>query len=136
MVPQICFLTFLGHFCRFPLQKIKKLKMEILSFYTHVPQMTTISYLWCMASEKWSATDITCCHFGPFYAPVLHYNSNFKNNEKKTPRHIILLYLCITNDNHMMYGSWDMGHDRQNFLPFCNIFCLFTLLTTQKTKIL
>ena len=98
MVPQICFLTFLGHFCRFPLQKIKKLKkwkkMEILSFYTHVPQMTTISYLWCMASEKWSATDITCCHFGSFYAPVLHYNSNFKNNEKKR-LDISSFYTCV-----------------------------------------
>ena len=42
---------------------------------------------------------------------------------KKTPGHIIILYICTTNDNHMMYGSWDMEHIRQllvildHFLP-------------------
>ena len=36
----------------------------------------------------------------------------------------------------MMHGSWDMEHDGQNFLSFWNVFCTFTLLTTQKIKIL
>ena len=27
---------------------------------------------------------------------------------------IAILHLCITNDNHMMYGSLDMEHERQN----------------------
>ena len=43
---------------------------------------------------------------------------------KKTPGDIIILHKCTINDNHMMYGSWDMKRDRQffvildHFLPF------------------
>ena len=55
---------------------------------------------------------------------------------KKMPGDIIILYKCTMNENHMMYCSWDMKHDRQNFLSFWTVFCLFTSLTTQKIKIL
>ena len=49
-------------------------------------------------------------------------NQNFEKI-KKTLRDIIILHLSITNDDHMMYGSWDTEHDRKNvilgyFLPF------------------
>ena len=27
---------------------------------------------------------------------------------KKNPRNIIILQMCTLNDNHMIYGSWDM----------------------------
>ena len=37
--------------------------------------------------------------------------------------------MCIKNHNHMMYASWDMECDRQNFLSFWVIFCSFTQLT-------
>ena len=30
----------------------------------------------------------------------------------------MILQLCNTNDDHIMYGSWDMKHHRQNFLLF------------------
>ena len=36
----------------------------------------------------------------------------------------------------MVYGSWDVECDRQNFLSCWTIFCTFTPLTTQKMKIL
>ena len=55
---------------------------------------------------------------------------------KKTPTDIIILLKCTINDNHMMYGSWVMEWNRQNFLSFWTIFCPFTPLTTQKIKIL
>ena len=55
---------------------------------------------------------------------------------KKTPGDIIILHICTINDNHEMYGSSDMDHDRQHFLSFWTIFCPFTPLTTQKIKIL
>ena len=53
---------------------------------------------------------------------------------EKTPGDIIL-HMCIINDNHMMYGSWDIERERQNVLSFWTIFCLFTPLTTWKIKI-
>ena len=51
-------------------QKIKTLKnwkkhLEILSFYTCVPQITVI---WRMVPEISSATEIIFCHFGLFFA--------------------------------------------------------------------
>ena len=55
---------------------------------------------------------------------------------KKTLGDIIILLQCTTNNNHMIYSSWDMEHDRQNFLSFWTIFCLFTLLKTGKIKLL
>ena len=52
------------------------------------------------------------------------------------PGDIIILHLCSLNDNHMIYGSWDMKHNRLNFLSFWTIFCPFTSLKTWKIKIL
>ena len=43
--------------------------------------------------------------------------------------------MCTINDNHVMHGSWDMGHNRHNFLSFWTIFCPFTLLTAWKMNI-
>ena len=73
-------------------------------------------------------------HFLPFQPLDNLENQNFKL--KKTPGDIITLYICTINDNHMMYGSWGMEHNRHNFLSFWNVFCPFTTLWTQKTKIL
>ena len=44
-------------------------------------------------------------------------NQNFEKM-KKLPGDIILFHMCTINDNHMMYGSWDMEHGGQNFLSF------------------
>ena len=43
--------------------------------------------------------------------------SKFWKNEKNI-RDNIILYMCTLKDNHMMYGSWDMECDGQNFLSF------------------
>ena len=59
-----------------------------------------------------------------------------EKNEKKTPGYIILLHMCTMSEGHMMDGSWDIECDRHNFFSFCTNFCLMTLLTTQKMKIL
>ena len=69
--------------------------------------------------------------FCPF-SPLTTWKIKF-SKLKKTPEDIIL-HICTINDNHMMYGSWDIEHDRQNFLSFPTIFCPFTTLTTQKIK--
>ena len=76
-------------------------------------------------------------HFGQFALLPCNNpkNQNFEK-KKKTPRDIIILHMCTINDSHMMYGSWDMECNRQNFLSFWTIFCPFTPLTAQKIKIL
>ena len=59
-------------------------------------------------------------HFLPYYS---HNNPKNQTLEKmrKTPGDIIILHMCNINDNHMMYGSWDMKRDGQNFLSFWTI---------------
>ena len=37
---------------------------------------------------------------------------------------IIILHMHTINENHIMYGSWDMECSRQNFFLFWTIFCL------------
>ena len=43
--------------------------------------------------------------------------------------------MCTINENHMMYGYWDMEWDKQDFLSFWVIFCPFTPVTAQKIKV-
>ena len=60
------------------------------------------------------------CHFGPFlpfYAPNNPKNQNFEKM-KNTPGDITILNICAINDNHMMYGSWDIERDRPTILLF------------------
>ena len=44
--------------------------------------------------------------------------------------------MCTMNENNMMYGSWDIRHDKQSFLSFWIISCPLIFLTTWKIKIL
>ena len=77
------------------------------------------------------------CRFRSFFVllPIKNLqNQNFEKMNKK-PGAIIILQMCTTNDNHMMYGSWDMECNGQNLLSFWNVFCSFIPLT-QKIKIL
>ena len=88
-----------------------------------------------MLPAVWSATDITVIlgHFLPFYSLL---TPKFKSWEKckQNPGYIILLHLSDINEDHTMYGSWDMRHDGQSFWSFWAIFCPLTLLTTWKSK--
>ena len=73
-------------------------------------------------------------HFLPFQPLENLENQNF-NVVKKNPWDIIILHICITNDNHMMYGSWDMECNRHNFLSLWTGFCHFTLYGPKKSKV-
>ena len=72
-------------------------------------------------------------HFLPFYLLNNPKNQNIEKM-KKLLEDIIILHMCNINYNHMMYGSWDTEHDRENFLSFWTIFCTFSLLTHPKNK--
>ena len=81
-----------------------------------------------MILEIWSTTDRVYCNFGPFFGPftplTTHKIKILKKKKNGKPENIIL-YKSIKNDIHMMYGSWDKKHNRQNFLPFLGQFLLF-----------
>ena len=64
-------------------------------------------------------------HFLPFDPRNNPRNQNFeKKNEKKLARDIIILHFCTTNDDHMIYGSWDIECNRQNVCHFGLCFAL------------
>ena len=81
---------------------------------------------WWTTPEIWSATDRIFCHF---FLPFLHFYplTIRKIKMRKTPGDISILQMCTINDNHMVYGSWDMEPDGQNVLPFWTIFALLPL---------
>ena len=91
-----------------------------------------------MVPETWNTTEnflsfwTICCPFIPLNNPQHQYFENMK----QTPGDIIILHMCTINDNHMMYGSWNMESDGENILSFWTIFCPFTPLKTWKIKIL
>ena len=102
--------------------------LEISSFYTCVPKIIII---WCAIPEIWSDIDIIFVllgHLLPFYPSNDPENQSFEKM-KKMPVDIIILDMCTINDDHMMYGSWDMECDRQNFLS-----CPFTPEQPVKSK--
>ena len=138
------FLSFWVVFCLLPppppshlmMPKIKILRknfkkcLEILSFYKY---MCTIN----QDHMIYGSWNIMCDRqkFSSFYpfSPLTTWKIKILTL-KKTPGDIIF-HICTINDNHMMYGPWDMEHNRHNFLSFWTIFCPFTPLWTQKIKI-
>ena len=74
------------------------------------------------------------CHFGSFFVLLSSWQPEaskfWKHLKKKTNawRQIIILHLCTTNDNHMMYGSWDINWIFGHFVLF------FALLPSNKMK--
>ena len=69
-----------------------------------------------------------CSYFGSFFAllPLLP-TSNLENQAfekmKKMPGHILNKWTI--NVNHIMYGSWNMNRNRQNFCHFGPFFCFY-----------
>ena len=96
--------------------------------------------------HKWQSYDVwfltgthqtIFCYFGLCFAllpapPMDPGNQNFEKKWKKHLEIFIILKMCTINDNHMMHGSQDIEHDRENFLSLWTIFCPLTPKTTQK----
>ena len=83
-------------------KKCKK-HLEILSFYTSVPQMTNMMYSsWDMERNR-PIFFVILDYFLPFYPPDKPENENFEKM-KEAHRDIIFLHMCTVNENHMIYG--------------------------------
>ena len=92
--------------------------LEIWSFYACAPKITII---WCMVPEIRSETDSNFCHFRLFFALLLPSlindpkNQNFEKKKKRKKCRKILsfyAYMCTMNEDHMIYGSWNIRCDR------------------------
>ena len=117
-------LSFWGIFCSFTTLTTQKIK--ILKKW----KKTTLRYHhFTQVYHKWQSYDVWFLryelqqtkyfvildHFLPFYHLNNEENQNFEKM-KKPSGDIIILNKCTINDNHMMYGSWDMKHDTKCFV--------------------
>ena len=91
-------------------------------------------FLFCMCTINKDSWDIRLNRqkllsfwviFCPFI-PLANQKIKIFKKWKKNPGDIIILHMSTTNDNHMMYGSWDMVFNRQNLFSFWTILCPFT----------
>ena len=92
---------------------------------------TWIYYHFTHLHHKWLSYDVWFLRYGAqqtqFFVildcfcpitPLATQKLKILKKWKKTPSDIIILHMCTRNDNHMMYGSWDMELDWHNFLSF------------------
>ena len=115
-------------------EKIKKMPGYIILLYIHVYHKQR-SYAICFLKYKARQTEffVICDYILPFDPLDNPENKNFEKL-KPTPGDSINLHICTKKDNHMMYGSFDMEHYRQNFLSFWTIFCHFKPYGPTKSK--
>ena len=104
--------------------------------FTHVYHKSKSCDVWLLRYKvQWTEFFYILGHFLHFDPPNNPENQSFEKL-KKMSGDIFILHLRTANDDHMMYGSSDIKHGRQNVLLFWAIFCLFIPLTTRKIKIL
>ena len=140
-------IVILGLFCPF-IPSLTVPKIKILKKNEKMPRV--IIYLYIQVYHKWrsynhtiyGSWNIRCDRrkFLSFWAIFCPFSplTTWKIKIiilKKTLGDIIILHICIINDNHMMYGFSDMECNGLNFLLFWTVFCPFTLLATWKNHL-
>ena len=91
-----------------------------------------MTIIWCMVPKISSTTDGIFRYFGLFFALLLPSPLTLRILKIKILKkwkkllEILSFYMSTTNQNHMIYDSWDMERDRQNFFSFWTTFCPFT----------
>ena len=114
-------------------QKLKKTSGDVIILHMCTKNHNHMMYLfWDIGYERHNFLSFWAifCPFTPLLTPKI----KIWNTRHKNPGDIIILHMCAINENHMMYGSWDIRHNKQNFLSFWTIFCTFNPLTTKKKK--
>ena len=102
--------------------------------FTHVYKKS--SYNACFLRYGVRQTSVILGHVLLFY-PTTDPEIKIWTKWKKNPGYIILLHLCTINEDHMMYGSWDVVAQRTEFFVILRHFLPFDPhLTTRKIKIL
>ena len=110
---------------------LKKWKrcLEILSFYTYMCSINEDHMIygsWNTRCHRQKFSTFWVFFFFPF-SPLITWKIKILTL-KKVLGGIIMLHICTINNNYKMYGSWDMKHNRHNFLSFWNHFLPFTIL--------
>ena len=100
-------------------QNLENINLELSSLYTCALKIMNI---WCMLPimecnwhnflSFWSIF----CHFSPLLTLKIHIVKKKIVKKKKKYWRYYPFHMCTINEDHMMYGSWDMEHNRQFFV--------------------
>ena len=110
-----------SHFGQFlPLTLLTTQKIKILKFWHYHFHMSIINENHMMY-DSWDMEHNrqNFFSFWTIFCPLHSFPPNNQENQnfekmKETPGDIIILHKCTINDNHTVYGSWDMNCTRQN----------------------
>ena len=112
----------------------------ISAFYTRAPKITIHDVWFLRKGMRQTEFFVILGDFSLFYHPPTPDPTppslpwmipKIKILRKKTKQN-----MCTINEDHIIYGSWNIRCDRQKFSSFWAIFCIFSPLTTWKIKIL
>ena len=133
----------MDHFLRFhhpdnlKNQNFEKLKKKHARRHYHFTHVHHKWRSWCMVPDIRSTTDrflsfwMIFCPFSPLTTQKIKILEKWKIHGD-----FANLHMCTIHENHMIHDSWDMEHDRQNFLSSWVIFALLIPLAICKINIL
>ena len=115
-------------------EKMKKASGDVIILNLcnkkHDHMMYAYSDMECLHRHNFLSFQAIFCSFAPLLTPEI----KICNKCKKSPGDIILLHMCTINQDHMMYGSWDMKFNRQNFFVILGNFLSFYPPNTLKNE--
>ena len=106
---------------------MKKMSGDIFLLYIHLYHKWRSYDIW-FPKYKVQQTEIFAIlgnFFCPF-SPLTSWKNKILPLRKNTWRYYNFTHVYQKCTNHMMYGSWDIECNRQNFLSFWTILCPFT----------
>ena len=112
-------LVIMGHFVRFYPLPIKNKKNQDFEKMKKIAGDITLhmgtknhNHMRCGSSGKEWETKffVILGYFLSFYLPNNLQNQNFEKM-RRVSGDVIILHMYAINDNHMMYGSWDIVHN-------------------------
>ena len=101
--------------------KMKKAPGDAIILHKYTKHQNHMMYVsWDMECNRQN-----CSSFWAIFCPFIPLTTWKTNILKKwkIPLEILSFYTFTINENHMMYSSWDIRWDRENFLSFWAIFC-------------
>ena len=112
----------------FPFSPLTTWKIKILTLKKKTPRdiilhNCTINDNHVMYPEIWSVIDNFLSFWTVFClsTPLSTQKIKILKKWKKTSEDIIILQMCIINDSHMLYCSWDKECNGQNFLSLWKV---------------
>ena len=106
------------------LEKTKKASGDVISLHICTKNHDHMMYAsWDMEWDR--QFFVILGHFCPFTPLLTPKIKIWKKYNKRLTNDITLLHTCTIYEDHMMYGSWDIRHERQIFLLFWAILVLW-----------